>query len=146
MDVNGPLDKCIGTRGAGISTIDLQHVMCVDDDADIRAVTELALRDVGSLEVTMCASGRDALQALAHTNPDLVLLDVMMPEMDGVETLEKIVSEPRTASIPVVMMTAKAQPHEVASYKQAGATDVIAKPFNPMTLASRLREIYRMRG
>ena len=132
------------SRHAG--SLVLRHVLCVDDDADIRAILELALGTVGNLEVSTCESGADALETLQRSMPDMVLLDVVMPEMDGLETLAHIVETPRTASLPVVMLTANTQEHEVASYRSAGAVGVIAKPFDPLDLADRLRQIHRSLG
>ena len=93
----------------------------------------------------ICSSGREALVEVPARQPDLVLLDVMMPGMDGVSTLRALRSDERVCEIPVVFMTAKAQPDEVGSYRAMGALDVIAKPFDPMTLAADLRRIWAAR-
>lgn len=117
----------------------LPHLLCVEDDPDIRALIELALTTVGGMRVTSCSSGREALELAARLQPDLVLLDVMMPDMDGIETLRRLRADPRTAGLKVVFVTAKVQLHEVDAYRALGAIGVVAKPFDPMRLADDLR-------
>lgn len=123
----------------GSERASVPHVLCVEDDPDIRALVELALGTVGGMRVTGCASGREALGLAAELRPDLVLLDVMMPEMDGIETLRRLRADPRTADLPVVFVTAKVQLHEVDAYRAHGAVGVVAKPFDPMRLADEVR-------
>jgi CheY-like chemotaxis protein len=120
----------------------LRRILVAEDDPDIRAVVALALGRVGGLEVTCCADGLAALEAVPLSLPDLVLLDVMMPELDGLETLARLRGDPATAAIPVVFMTARVQPRDLETYHARGALAVIAKPFDPMTLAHRLRKAY----
>jgi two-component system OmpR family response regulator len=120
----------------------LERVLYVDDDPDIRAVGTFALEGVGGLTVKACGSGAEAIAAAASFSPQLLLLDVMMPEMDGPATLQALRTLAVTASTPVVFMTAKVQPKEVELYSQLGAIQVIAKPFDPMTLAVQVRAIY----
>lgn len=117
----------------------LERILCVEDDPDIQVVIQLALETVGGFAVKLCASGREALESVAGFHPDLILLDVMLPGMDGPATLEALCRLPEAASLPVVFMTAKVQPDEVAHLLSLGALAVIAKPFDPMTLA---REIH----
>ncbi len=119
----------------------LEHVLCVEDDPDIRALVELSLATVGGLRVTSCASGREALELFVAARPDVVLLDVMMPEMDGIETFRRLAGEDGAEPPPVVFMTARVQPREVERYLALGALGVIAKPFDPMTLAADLRRL-----
>jgi len=121
----------------------LRRILYVEDDTDIRDVVALALEVVGGLEVCLCASGKDALKAAIDFLPDLVVLDVMMPDMDGPATLAALRRLPQLAEVPVVFMTAKVQPSEVAEFLSLGAVDVVAKPFDPMTLADSLRQIWR---
>ncbi len=121
---------------------ELRHILYVEDDPDIREVAEMALSAVGGFRVTPCESGIAALEALRAEHPDIVLLDVMMPGMDGPTTLEAIRSDPATAHLPVVFVTAKIQRHEVEEYTALGAVDVIAKPFDPMTLSSQVQAIW----
>src|SRR6202011_1036303 len=89
--------------------------------------------------VRSCASGGDALPATADWAPDLILLDVMMPDMDGPMTLARLQERPQTAAVPVVFMTARAQASELERFLSLGAAGVIAKPFDPMTLAALVR-------
>jgi CheY-like chemotaxis protein len=120
----------------------LQRILLVDDEADIRAVARLALEAVGGFEVQECASGFAAPAAITAHAPQLVLMDVMMPGQDGMETLKALRATPGLAQVPVVFMTAKVQPQEVAAFRSLGALDVIAKPFDPMTLAQTVRQIW----
>ena len=116
-----------------------QSVLLVDDDPDIRTIGRLSLANVGGLTVHLAASGAEALALLASLRPDLILLDVMMPDLDGPATLRALKDDPALADIPVVFMTAKAHPREVERYLALGARAVIAKPFDPLTLAERVR-------
>lgn len=120
----------------------LQSLLYVEDDPDIRAIATLALETVGGFQLSTCDGGQQALDTLQHTRPDLILLDVMMPGMDGPETFRSIRSQPALADIPVVFMTAKVQPNEVQEYLDMGALGVIAKPFDPMTLADQVRTLW----
>jgi CheY-like chemotaxis protein len=121
----------------------LGRIMYVDDEADIRAIVEMALQAIGGFAVTLCAGGREAVEKAQAAPPDLILLDVMMPGMDGPQTLAALREVPVLARVPIVFMTAKVQPSEVARFRELGAADVIAKPFDPLTLpqdvASALR-------
>jgi len=122
---------------------ELQRVMYVEDEPDFRAVAKLALEAVGGLQVLVCEGGEQALQQGPTFAPQLILLDVMMPGMDGPATLEALRAEPRLATVPVVFMTAKVQPHEVAHFLGLGAVGVIAKPFDPMRLADQVRGFWQ---
>jgi len=127
---------------AGPGSAQLARVLVAEDDPDIRAVIELALARVGGLDVVACADGAVALALATRDPPDLILLDVMMPVMDGVETLARLKAEPATANIPVVFLTARVQPRDLERYYAKGALAVIAKPFDPMTLAKQLRQLH----
>lgn len=120
----------------------LQRVLYVEDEPDIQAVAKLALEMVGGFTVKICSSGADALREAEAFAPDMILLDVMMPGMDGPTTLAQLRQKPALAQVPVAFMTAKVQPAEVAHYKSLGARDVIPKPFDPMTLAAQVRSIW----
>lgn len=120
----------------------LTRLMYVDDEADIRTIVEMSLTMVGDFEVTMCASGKEALEQLSQARPQLLLLDVMMPGMDGPSTLEAVRQVPGFEAIPVVFVTAKVQPEEVAGFRALGAADVIAKPFDPMSLSAEVQAIW----
>ncbi len=138
-----PADGLETARPAGARPASaLLRVVAVEDDPDIRAVIELALGHVGGLAVTCCDSGLAALEAVPRLRPDLVLLDVMMPGMDGLETLARLRLDPRNGDLPVIFMTARVQPHHRADYLARGARGVIAKPFDPLTLAEHLRQFH----
>jgi CheY-like chemotaxis protein len=117
----------------------LERILCVEDDPDIQAVIRLALERVGGFTVMLCASGRTALDSVAGFRPDLILLDVMMPGLDGPGTLAALRQLPGAAALPVIFMTAKVQPDELDHYLSLGALAVVVKPFDPMTLAHEIR-------
>ena len=121
---------------------DLQRILYVEDDPDIQAIAVMVLETIHGFTLEVCSSGNEAVQKAEAFNPDLILLDVMMPNMDGPETLERLREFPTLAVTPVVFMTAKVQPQEVQAYLDLGAVGVIAKPFDPMILADQLREIW----
>jgi CheY-like chemotaxis protein len=120
----------------------LRTVLYVDDEPDIREIVELALGLVEGLNVEVCESGERALQRLPDITPDLVLLDVMMPGTDGPTTLRRMRADPRFANIPVVFVTAKAMPAEVARFRELGAVAVIAKPFDPLQFGQQIVAIW----
>lgn len=122
----------------------LHSILYVDDEDDIREIVELSLRLDGTLDVATCASGSEALAYLEVRIPDLVVLDVMMPGLDGPSTLARMRERPECASVPVVFLTAKAQRDELERFLALGAIGVIAKPFDPMTLARQLQDIWAM--
>ncbi|MGD2083421.1 MAG: response regulator [Chromatiales bacterium] len=124
----------------------LNRILYVDDEADIREIVQLSLEAVGGFTVSLCASGSSALEAARSFRPDLILLDVMMPGMDGPETLRRLRELPETAQTPVVFMTAKVQAGDLERYRELGAAEVVSKPFDPMTLAEQVRRIWRRRG
>ncbi len=124
----------------------LRRILVVEDDGDIRAVATLALERVGGFEVEAYASGPAALEAIGERRPDLVLLDVMMPEMDGPGVLARLRASDVGRDLPVVMLTAKVHPQETARLRDLGANDVIHKPFDPMTLPDAVRAIWQRLG
>ncbi len=124
----------------------LHRILYVEDEPDIRTVAQMALQAVGGFAVIACASGRDALGAAPQARADLLLLDVMMPGMDGPTTLKALREIPATAQTPVIFMTAKVQAAEVALYKGLGALEVIPKPFDPMELSAQIQRIWEAQG
>jgi two-component system OmpR family response regulator len=130
---------------SAVETLPLERILYVEDDPDIRAVATLALQVVGGFTLQVCSSGREAVEAAPGFAPDLMIIDVMMPGMDGPATLQALRALAGTAKTPAVFMTAKVQPSEVAHYKELGALDVIPKPFDPMTLAATVRALYQKR-
>ena len=119
---------------------DKPRIMYVEDEADIREIAEFALEDEG-FDLLICASGEAALQQVSAFSPDLILLDVMMPLMDGPSTLKLLRELPGQSTTAVVFLTAKVQPNEVEAYMALGALAVIAKPFDPMALPEQIREL-----
>jgi CheY-like chemotaxis protein len=120
----------------------LRTVLYVDDEPDIRTIVQIALGLSKELTVHTGESGAQALELARALGPDVVLLDVMMPGLDGPGTLSRLRADPATASIPVIFVTAKAMPREVALFCKMGAVGVIAKPFDPMQLFNQLRTLW----
>ena len=116
--------------------------MHVDDEGDIREVTNLALDSIGNFTVCSCKSGADALAALAEFSPQMILLDVMMPAMSGPDLLRALRKSPRGADVPVVFMTARVQSKDIDALKALGAIDVIQKPFDPLALSDQVAKIW----
>jgi CheY-like chemotaxis protein len=115
------------------------RILHVDDEPDIREIVEMSLGLNAEFELRAAASGPEALATAAEWLPSLILLDVMMPGMDGPMTLTHLRNDPRIADIPVLFMTARAQAREVQQFIALGAQGVISKPFDPMTLAFSVR-------
>ena len=121
--------------------MEIRKVMVVDDEPDIQAVAEMSLSIVGGWSVCVVSSGEEALREAARDPPDVILLDMMMPGMDGLATMARLREQEETVNIPVVLMTAKAQHYQIEAYMREGADAVIPKPFDPMELPAKLREI-----
>jgi CheY-like chemotaxis protein len=115
------------------------RVLHIDDEPDILDIVSASLGLDPEIDVRDCGSGADGLVTADEWRPDLILLDVMMPDMDGPATLAHLRANPRTAGIPVVFMTARAQKQDLAHFKSLGSAGVITKPFDPMTLAASVR-------
>jgi CheY-like chemotaxis protein len=115
------------------------RLLHIEDEPDIREVVELALALDPIFTMRACESGTEGLTVAAEWQPDIILLDVMMPVLDGPATLAQLRANPATAKIPVVFMTARAQAREADRFRALGAIGVIAKPFDPMTLAASVR-------
>lgn len=123
----------------------LSRILYVEDDNDIRTVAGFALKAVGGFTVEACSSGAEALSKAESFAPQLLLLDVMMPGMDGPTALGRLRALPGLAEVPAIFMTAKVQPQEVQRYRELGSLDVISKPFDPMTLSASVRQIWGRR-
>ncbi len=119
----------------------IERVLLVDDDDDVRLIGELSLGRVGGWEVSCASSGADAVVNAQQAAPDVILLDVMMPGMDGPSTLVRLRAVSALSSVPVIFLTAKVQKQEVRRYLELGAAGVIAKPFDPMTLPDQIRAL-----
>lgn len=120
----------------------LSRILHVEDDPDIQAVAKLALESLGGYKVETCDNGHDAIERVRIDPPELILLDIMMPGIDGLSTLHAIRSLPQGEEIPVIFVTAKVQKHEIEEYKSWGAAGVICKPFDAMTLASTVQTLW----
>jgi len=116
-------------------------VLFVDDQNDIRTIAEIALKHA-NYDVYLAESGIQALQDAKTIKPDLILLDVMMPDLDGIETLKKMKKDEELKSIPVIFISAKVQKQEVTNYLKIGAIGVITKPFDPLTLGKSVDAIW----
>lgn len=123
-------------------TAALEHVLCIDDDSDILEIAQMALEDVGALRVTCMSDGDAAVVAAPDLHPDFILIDVMMPGLDGPSVLKGLRAQAALAQVPVAFMTARIQDAEVRDYLDLGADGVISKPFDPMTLPSEIRVIW----
>jgi CheY-like chemotaxis protein len=117
------------------------NILVVDDDEDIRHIASLALGHLGGFEVTLAAGGEEALLAVARTAPDVVLLDVSMPGMDGPATLAALRDSPSTRTIPVIFFTATSSEKEIERLRALGAVGVVAKPFDLTRLGRRIHDI-----
>lgn len=116
----------------------IQKVLFADDDANIRLIMKMSLEGQTDWNVICAGSGEEALKLIELEQPDLILLDVMMPDMDGPEILKQIRRQFGTR-LPVIFVTAKVQPQEITHYKSMGASGVIMKPFHPMKLVEQIR-------
>lgn len=121
---------------------ELRRVMHVEDDESIRMITSVTLESVGKLEVLSCDNGFLALEKFEEFQPQVILMDVMMPELDGPETLEKIKAQFDLEKILVLFMTAKVQAEELEYFKSIGGFDVIEKPFDPMALTEKINSAW----
>jgi len=117
-----------------------KRVLLVDDEPDIREVARISLEMVGGWTVLTETSGAAALVRAAAERPDAILLDVMMPDLDGPTTLERLRTDPATADIPVIFLTAKLQASDQRHFESLGVAGVIPKPFDPMALARQVAE------
>lgn len=121
----------------------LERILYAEDDDDIQQIAIIALEAIGGFTLKVCNDGAKALTAIEHFDPQLLLLDVMMPNMDGPKAFTKIREIEAFKNTPAIFMTAKIQPEEVSQYLEMGAIGVIAKPFDPMTLADQVRDIWK---
>lgn len=122
---------------------ELKRILYIEDEPDIRIIAQMALEMVGGFTVEVCYSGWQALEKAADFKPDLFLLDVMMPELTGPETLAKLRKQPQFKSTPAVFMTAKVQTHEIDDYKSPSVIGVIPKPFDPMSLSEEILSLWK---
>ncbi len=129
-----------------MSNPELKRILYVEDDPSIQIIAQLALQEIGGFELQICSSGNEALRTAAAFQPELLLLDVMMPGMDGPTTLSKLRELDACRNTPAIFMTAKVRSQEVSELKQHDNTiAVLAKPFEPMTLAANIRAAWQAR-
>jgi CheY-like chemotaxis protein len=117
-----------------------RKILVVDNEVSIQEVTQICLQTVAGWQVLVAGSGQEGLETAAVEQPDAILLDVMMPDMDGLTTFQKLQENPDTQAIPVLLLTAKVQATDRQRYRDLGIREAIAKPFNPLELAQQIRE------
>ena len=116
----------------------LSKVLVVEDDVDIQKVVRMSLKVRGTKDVVVVSNGEECLAVAGELKPDLILLDVMMPKLDGYQTCRRLKQSPETQAIPVIFLTAKAQQFEMKQGLDAGALGYLVKPFDPMTLHDQI--------
>lgn len=121
-----------------VTPTELPKILLVEDDLDIQKVVRMSLKSRGGGEVVVANSGEECLAAVNQVKPDVILLDVMMPTLDGYETCRRLKANPETRSIPVIFLTANAQQFEVKRGLEAGSRGYLIKPFDPMTLQDQI--------
>lgn len=119
-----------------------KRILIIDDDDDVREATQICLEVTGDWEIFTASSGKEGLIEAIAKQPDLILLDVMMPVMDGIETFSELQANVITQSIPVILLTAKAQPAEIQQFTQLQVLDVITKPYDPFSLSDRVAQAF----
>ena len=116
----------------------LSKVLVVEDDVDIQKVVRMSLKVRGTKDVVVVSNGEECLAVAGDLKPDLILLDVMMPKLDGYQTCRRLKENPDTKAIPIIFLTAKAQQFEMKQGLEAGALGYLVKPFDPMTLHDQI--------
>jgi len=120
----------------------LNRICYVEDDEDIQRIVRMSLERVGKMTVAVVSDPTQAIEAIVEFRPDLVMLDWMMPKMDGPTLFRQMKLRPETSSLPVVFITAKASPHDLEELLRIGAAGAISKPFSPKDLPDQLRAIW----
>lgn len=115
-----------------------RRILIVDNEPSIQEVAQICLETVAGWEVSIASSGLEGLAAAEREQPDAILLDIMMPDMDGLDTFSRLQANPVTRSIPVILLTAKVQTTNCQDYTELGIRSTIAKPFNPLALAQEI--------
>ena len=121
--------------------INHKRILLIDDEETIQEVVQVGIEIEAGWQVAIASSGSEGIDLATIQQPDVILLDVMMPDMDGISTLSNLKANVKTAAIPVIFLTAKTQATEKDQFKSLGVIDVITKPFNSMTLASQISKI-----
>lgn len=120
-------------------------ILYAEDEPDVQTIVEISVWSTSNNEIKTCQNGKLLLECVEEYKPDLILLDVMMPEMDGPTTYKSLQLNEKTKDIPVIFITAKAQTHEVQLFKETGVIGVITKPFDPVSLCSDIQKIWESR-
>lgn len=120
----------------------LNKILFIEDEEDIRVLVKIALEDIGGFTLKMCSSGREALAIAETFQPDLFLLDVVMPELDGPAALKALHKLPTIKNVPAIFMTASVQNSELIEYGKLGILGVIQKPFDPLILAETIQKYW----
>ena len=118
-----------------------KNILLIDDEETIQEVVQVGIGIEAGWQVAIASSGLEGINLAQDRQPDVILLDVMMPDMDGIDTLSQLKTNDKTSAIPVIFLTAKAQAEEKSQFQSLGVVDVITKPFNSMTLASQIAKI-----
>lgn len=118
-----------------------KRILIIDDEDDIREVAQLTLEAVGGFEVFTAESGSEGIIKAETEQPDAILLDVMMPEMDGITTFKQLQANSLTSNIPVILLTAKVQASDQRRFAELGIIGMVPKPFDPMTLTDQVAEV-----
>lgn len=121
---------------------ELNKILYAEDEPDVQTVVEMTIQTMSNYQIKICENGKKLLESIDEYFPDLILLDVMMPEMDGPTTFKYLQENENTKKIPVIFMTAKAQVHEIEKFKEIGVVGIITKPFDPLTLCDEIQEIW----
>ena len=121
--------------------MEIRKVLLAEDEEDIQKVAKMSLQFQARWEVVLAGNGEECLNKVSVEQPDLILLDAMMPRMDGYETCRRLKADPATRDIPVIFLTAKAQEAEIRKGLELGAIGYLVKPFDPMRLAAQIRQI-----
>lgn len=121
---------------------ELKKILYAEDEPDIRTIVEISISSTSDCEILFVENGKELLEKVEDINPDLIMLDVMMPEMDGPTALLELRKNPKTKDIPVIFMTAKAQIHELKSLEKMGILGILTKPFDPIELFPSIQKIW----
>ena len=124
----------------------MKHILIIDDEEDIRDVAQVSLEIVGGWRVSSAGSGPEGLAQMQTDPPDAILLDVMMPDVDGIEVFKQMQADPKLKTIPVILMTAKTQTTDQQHFLSLGIAAIITKPFKAMQLADQVAEILEWEG
>lgn len=121
---------------------ELKKILYAEDEHDVQTIVQISVWSTSGYDIKICDNGQLLLNCVEEYSPDLILLDVMMPVMDGVTAFKRLKEDKKTKNIPVIFITAKAQMHEIKSFYDTGVIGVITKPFDPMSLCTTIKEIW----